>query len=64
MTLEEAMQDVRAMQLCESLYSHDEVVRAIENEISDELNFTRCAHSAKEMLGVREKINQMIKEKI
>lgn len=64
MTLEEAMQDVRAMQLCESLYSHGEIVAAIEAELGDELNFTRCAHSSKEMLGVREKINQMIKEKI
>lgn len=64
MSLEEAMQDVRAMQLCESLYSHDEVVCAVEKVLGDELSFTRCAHSANEMLRVREAINEMIKKKI
>ena len=56
--------DVRAMQLCESLYSKAEVVAAIEGELGEELTFDRCAHSADEMLRVREKINAMIKAKI
>ena len=64
MTLEEAMQDIRAMRLAEELYSHEEVVREIEKVLSDELSFTRCAHSSREMLRVREGINEMIKKKI
>ena len=64
MTLEEAMQDIRAMRLAEELYSHEEVVREIEKVLSDELSFTRCAHSSREMLRVREAINEMIKKKI
>ncbi len=63
-TLEEAMQDVRAMQLAESLYSYDEVVAAIEEELGDGLNFKRCARSSDEMLRVRERINRMIKDKV
>ena len=64
MSLEEAMQDVRALELAESLYSHDEVVKAIEDVLGEELTFRRCAHSGEEMLRVREVINEMIKKKI
>ena len=64
MSLEEAMHDIRAMRLAEELYSHEEVVREIEKVLSDELSFTRCAHSSREMLRVREAINEMIKKKI
>jgi hypothetical protein len=64
LTFNEGLQDMRAMQLCESLYSHDEVVGAIEEVLGDELTFTRCAHSSAEMHAVREKINEMIKAKV
>ena len=64
MTLEEAMQDIRAMELCESLYSHAEVVAAMEEELGAEITFKRCAHSEDEMLRVRERINRMIAERI
>ena len=57
----EGLQDMRAMQLCEKYYSHEEIVSAIEGVLGDTLVFDRCAHSAEEMLGVREKINEMIK---
>ena len=60
----EGLQDMRAMQLCESLYSHDEVVAAMEDEFGKEINFTTCAKSSDEMLRVRERINKMIKEKV
>ncbi len=63
-TLEEAMQDVRAMQLAESLYSYEEVVAAIEEELGDEITFKRCTRSADEMLRVRERINRMIKDRV
>lgn len=64
MTLEEAMQDIRAMQLCESLYSHAEVVAAMEEELGAEITFERCAHSEDEMLRIRERINKMIAARI
>ena len=64
LTFNEGLQDMRAMQLCESLYSHGEVVAAIEEVLGEELTFTRCAKSSSEMLAVREKINSMIKAKI
>jgi len=54
----------RALELAESLYSHDEVVKAIEDVLGEELTFRRCAHSGEEMLRVREVINEMIKKKI
>ena len=59
----DALQDIRAMQLCESLYSHDEVVCAIEDELKDILTFERCARTGEEMLRIRERINKMIKER-
>ena len=55
---------MRAMQLCESLYSKAEVVKAIEDILGDELSFAKCAKSGDEMLAIREKINAMIKEKV
>ncbi len=60
MTLQEVMQDVRAMQLCEQYYSHDEIVAAIEDVLGFTITFSRCAATAEQMLSVREKINEMI----
>ena len=60
MTLEEAIQDVRAMCLAEKYYSHEEVVRTMEEALGDEITFERCARSADEMLRVRAAVNGMI----
>jgi hypothetical protein len=60
MTMEEAMQDVRAMQLAEKYFSHDEVVRVMEEALGDEITFERCARSADEMLRVRRAVNELI----
>lgn len=60
----DAICDIRAMQLCESLYSKEEVVAAIEGELGEVLTFDRCAYSADEMMRVREKINSMIKARV
>lgn len=62
--IEEAFQDVRAMELCEKYYSHEEVVSAIEEELGEPITFERCAHSEDEMLRVRGKINRMIAQKL
>ena len=61
MTMDEAMQDVRAMRTAERLTSHEEVVRAMEEALGDEITFARCAHSADEMLRVREAVNDIIR---
>ena len=60
----EGLQDIKAMKLCESLYSHDEVVAAIEDVLGVTMTFKTCAKSADTMLRIREKINAMIKAKV
>ena len=60
----EAIQDIGAMKLCAELYSKEEVVKAIEDILGEELTFDRCAYTSQEMLSIREKINSMIKAKI
>lgn len=59
----DALQDMRAMQLCESLYSKDEVVAEIEKIFGKSLAFDTCATDEKTMLAIRERINEMIKAK-
>ena len=59
-----ALQDMRAMKLCESLYSKAEVVAEIERIMGEELRFDVCAKSEATMLAVRERINEMIKAKV
>lgn len=59
-TMDEAMQDVRAMRAAEALTSHDEVVRVMEEALGGEITFERCAHSADEMLRVRKAVNDLI----
>ena len=58
----DALQDMRAMQLCESLYSKKEVVAEIERMFGKELTFYTCI-GADTMLAIRERINEMIKAK-
>ena len=59
----DALQDLRAMQLCESLYSKDEVVAEIEKIFGQTLTFYTCARNEETVLEIREKINEMIKNK-
>ena len=59
-----ALQDMRAMKLCEKLYSKAEVVAEIEKIMGEELRFDVCAKSEATMLAVRERINEMIKAKV
>lgn len=60
-TMDEAMQDIRAMRLAESLTSHVAVVEAMEKALGREITFDRCCESAEEMLRVREAVNDIIK---
>ena len=60
----EALQDISAMKLCESLYSKEEVVAEIEKIMGETLAFDVCAKSEATMLAVRARINEMIKAKL
>lgn len=60
-TMDEVMEDVRAMRTAEALTSHEEVVRVMEEALGDTITFERCAHSAKEMMRVREAVNELIR---
>lgn len=55
----EALQDLRAMQLCAELYGKDFVVAEIE-KICGEVEFDRCPTDAKTVLAVRERVNELI----
>lgn len=64
LTLEEALTDLRAFKLCESLYSKERVIAEIEAILGEEITFRRCAHSEDEMLRIRERINDLIAEAV
>lgn len=56
----EALQDMRAMQLCEQLYDHEAVVAAMEQALGKPIVFSECAHSSDELLRVRAAVNRLI----
>lgn len=56
----EALQDVRALRLAETLCGRERVIEEMESIFGEEIRFDRCAKSAKPLLEVREKINEMI----
>ena len=60
----EGLQDIKAMKLAESLTSHDEVVKAMEDCFGRSIEFNACAKSSYEMLRVRETVNSIIKKAI
>ncbi len=57
----EALQDIKAMKLCEGFYGHERVVAEMEAAFGKEITFDTCAKSADSMLAVRESINRLIK---
>ena len=60
----EALEDIRAMKLCESFYGKDRVVAEIEGIFGEELKFSRCARSADTMLAIRARIDELIAEAV
>lgn len=56
----EALQDMRALRLAETLCGREHVIDEIERIFGEEIRFDRCAKSAKPLLKIREKINEMI----
>ena len=64
LTFHEALQDLSAYALCETLYSRDEVIAVLEDEIGGEIKTTTYINDAARMQGLRERINEMIRAKI
>ena len=64
LTYEEIITDYRAMCLAERLTSHEAVVEAMENALGDTITFLRCAHTEREMLAVREAVNDLIRQNL
>lgn len=60
----EALEDVKAMKLAESLSSHSEVVRAMEDVFGEEIAFATCAGSSASMLAIRQLVNEIIKKNL
>ncbi len=56
----EALQDVRAFLLAETLCGRERVIEEMECIFGEEIRFEKCAKSAEPLLKVREKINEMI----
>jgi hypothetical protein len=61
-TMDEVMQDIRAMRLAEQYTSHGVVVKAMEDALGREITFDRCAENADEILRVRGAVNEIIKQ--
>lgn len=57
----EALQDIKAMKLAESLTSHEAVVAAMESALGKNMTFNTCAKSSESMLRIREAVNSIIK---
>ena len=56
----EALQDMRAFQLAQTLCGRDRVIEEIETIFGEEICFDKCATSAEPLLKIRERINEMI----
>ena len=64
LSFHEALQDLSAYALCEELYSRDEVIAALEDEIGGEIKTTTYINAAAPMQRLRERINAMIKNRL
>lgn len=63
-TFAEALTDIEVFRLCESLYSRDEVIRVLEEEIGGEIVPSTYVNSAQKYQAIRDRINEMIKARI
>ncbi len=60
----DALQDIKAMKLCESFYGHDRVVEEIEAVFGKTITFDTCTKSAEMTLAIRERVNALIKQAV
>ena len=58
----EALQDLKAMRLCEKYYGKEAIVKIIDEVIGCDVTFDDCATSAAEIHEIRERINALIKK--
>jgi hypothetical protein len=58
----EGLQDLRALQLCEALYSRDRVLEELEQGTAP-ITFEQYPTGAEWLLGLRRRINNLIREK-
>lgn len=56
--------DMRALELCESLYDRDTVLAVIKDTLGYSVGYESYVKSSKEFLSVREKLNELIKAKL
>lgn len=59
----DALQDLRVLKLCESLYGRDYAMALLESEI-DPITFTVYPHHSDYLLDLRRRLNAAIKEKV
>lgn len=62
MVMEEAMEDVRAFQLLESLTDHETVLRLVEEGLEEEITFSQYPKGESFCLELRRKVNEKIAE--
>ncbi|MGM9647770.1 MAG: DUF4091 domain-containing protein [Eubacteriales bacterium] len=60
----EALQDLRAMKLAETVCGKEILVSEMEKRFGGEIRFDRCAHDAVTLLSVREYVNSVIKQSL
>lgn len=60
----EALQDVRAMKLAETICGKAALVAEMERIFGGEIRFDRCAHDAQTLLNIREAVNAIIKSHV
>ena len=60
----EGLFDMRVFTLCESLYSRDEVISALESELGEEIKPSTYVNDSASYLRIRERIVNMIKAKL
>ncbi len=60
----EAIQDMRALTLCEKHYPKAEIIAEIEKILGKELKFSVCAYDEDTMLKIRQRINEMIEQAV
>ena len=58
----EALEDVRAMRLCESFYGKERVMAEIEQADGRPITFSTCAVMSAEVLAVRARVDELIAE--
>ncbi len=57
----EALQDMRAMKLAETVCGKEALIAEMERIFGGEIRFDRCAHDAQTLLNIREAVNSIIK---